>query len=95
LIGDVRSWSLIQRGGQPCVRGAYHSYVARKLVGLADGSMKGVNTNAKDMAAVGLTVQEARGRLRLQRRCASSVIRQRDELLGAGGYDSRLMARAE
>jgi hypothetical protein len=95
LIGDVRSWSLIQCGSQPCVRGAYHSYVARKLMGLSDGSMKGVNTNAKHMAAVGLTVQEARGRLRLQRCCASSLIRQRDELLGAGGYDSRLMARAE
>lgn len=38
---------------------AYHSWVARKLMGLADGSMKGVNTNAKHMAAVGLTAHEA------------------------------------
>jgi hypothetical protein len=38
---------------------AYHSWVARKLIGLADGSMKGVHTNAKHMAAVGLTVHEA------------------------------------
>jgi hypothetical protein len=30
-------------------------------MGLADGSMQGVNTNAKHMAAVELTVQEALG----------------------------------
>jgi hypothetical protein len=38
---------------------AYHSWIARKLMALADGSMKGVRTNAQHMAAVGLTVSEA------------------------------------
>jgi hypothetical protein len=38
---------------------AYHSWIARKLMALADGSMKGVKTNAQHMAAVGLTVSGA------------------------------------
>ena len=41
---------------------AYHSWVARKLMALADGGMKGVKTNAQHMAAVGLTVHEALAR---------------------------------
>jgi hypothetical protein len=57
----VECYSVQADGWQFETPRAYHSWVARKLMGLADGSMKGVNTNAKHMAAVGLTVHETLG----------------------------------
>jgi hypothetical protein len=44
---------------------AWHSWLARKVMRLADGAMKGIPTNAVHMATVGLVIHEALGRFAL------------------------------
>jgi hypothetical protein len=58
----VECYSVHANGWQFETPRAYHSWVARKLMALADGSMRGINTNARHMAAVGFTVHDALGR---------------------------------